>query len=201
MSINVFAGEPDLSEPNEPLAGVEDFVEWLAITSPSAAETARIHTALEIASAQIRNRRRIFSPISNETVIVDGSGAQSLLLPSNRLPVTAIQQVEELVGADWVAVDASAYDWSPDGIVMRIGYWSSRVQAIRVTYSHGYAILPRDVAGVCLAAAKRLYDQPASASGVQSEQLGDHHVTFFANAGGLLPDEAELLVAYESRMA
>lgn len=206
--MSLFAGQAALSAPDTPLVSGDDFAEWFSLGSGTLASLStqqqnRVQTALEIASADIRNRRRIFTPVTDERVGVDGTGSQSLLLPSNRLPVTGVTLVEELSGTAWVPTDATTYDWSPDGIVQKSGWmcWSHRLQSVRVTYSHGYSTLPRDVAGICLAAAKRLYDQPDSGGGIQSEQLGDHHTTYFAQSNSLLPGEEAVLVAYESRMA
>ncbi len=198
--MSLFAGVSALSAPNDPLVSQADFVEWFSLPSPSTAESARIQTALEIASAAIRNNRRLFSPVTSDLVVIDAHGGSSLLLPKNRLPVVGVTLVEELSGAAYVTVASTEYNWSADGYVQR--WWTSWPdcpQGARVTYSHGYDVLPRDVAGVCLAAAKRLYDQPDGGGGVQSEQLGDHHVTYFANTGVILPIEEEILRAYESR--
>ncbi len=196
--MSLFAGQTTLPAPNAPLVSSDDFVEWYSLT-PSPADLNRIETALEIASAQIRNNRRQFSPLIDDVVLVDAYGGQSLLLPKDRLPVTGIGLVEQLSGPDYVTVDVAEYDWSADGYLRRYwSCWTDRPQGVRVTYDHGYAILPRDVAGVCLGAAKRLYDQPDGGGGVQSEQLGDHHVTYFANAGVLLPQDEEILRHYES---
>lgn len=200
MSVNVFAGQVDLPAPNDPLAGVDDFVEWFNLPGPlSSGDTARINTALEIASAEIRNNRRIFTPVTSDIVLVDGYCGQTLLLPKNRLPVTAVSLVEELSGPDWVTLDATDYDWSADGYLTRRWWrtWTDRPQGVRVTYSHGYNPIPREVAGICLSLAKRLYDNP-DATSVQSEQLGDHHVTYQGATGGLSPLEETQLSAYES---
>lgn len=199
MSVNVFAGQDDLAAPNDPLAGVDDFTEWFGLTAPTVDDTNRIHTALEIASAEIRNNRRIFTLTENEIVLVDGSLAETLLLPKNRLPVTGVTLVEELSGTDYVTLDADSYDWSPDGYLIRrsLSCWTPRPLGVRVTYSHGYDPIPRDVAGVCLSLAGRLYTNPDNAS-IQSEQLGDHHVTYTGATGGLSPAEEAVLRMYES---
>ncbi len=198
--MSLFAGVSALAAPNDPLVSEADFVEWFSLPTPNTAESARIQTALEIASAQIRNNRRIFSPIDSDIVVIDSHGGQSLLLPKDRLPVRAVSLVEELSGAAYATVAATEYDWSADGFVVRPwACWTDRPAGVRVTYSHGYQVMPRDVAGVCLQAAKRLYDQPDGGGGVQSEQLGDHHVTYFSNAGVLLPDDEAILRHYESR--
>ncbi len=197
--MSLFAGQPALSSPDAPLVSSDDFVEWYGL-SPSSADLNRIQTALEIASAQIRNGRRQFSPVTGDIVLIDGYCSVTLLLPRDRLPVTDVTLVEQLSGPDYITIDSTEYDWSANGFLTRPWtYWTDRPMGVRVTYDHGYAILPRDVAGVCLSAAKRLYDNPDGGGGVQSEQLGDHHVTYFANAGVLLPGDEEILQAYESR--
>ncbi len=196
--MSLFAGVDALPAPNDPLVSSDDFVEWYGL-SPTTGDLNRIQTALEIASAEIRTGRRLFSPVTDELVVVDSYGGTSLLLPRNRLPVTNVSLVEELSGDAYVAVDASEYDWSADGYVTRWWTtWSSRPQGVRVTYSHGYDVMPRDVAGACLSLAGRLYQNPSNAS-IQSEQLGDHHITYSTATGGLLPDEKLSLQFYESR--
>ncbi len=197
--MSLFAGVSALAAPNDPLVSQDDFVEWFSLPSPSLAESARIQTALEIASAQIRNGRRLFSPIYAEVVTIDAYGGDTLLLPRNRLPVTAVSLVEQLSGADYVAVDATEYDWSQDGYLRRYwSWWTDRPAGVRVTYSHGYTVLPREVAGVCLSLAHRLYTNPDNTA-IQSEQLGDHHVTYMGATGGLSTEEESVLRQYESR--
>lgn len=199
---DVFANTQVQGDPNTPLVTVNDFAEWFSIPTPDVTVTARIQTALEIASAAIRNSRRIFTPITSEVVLIDGSGQPSILLPRERLPVTSVTTVEELQtwqSPDYTTLDSTLYDWSEDGILVKNTWcvWTNRPRGVRVTYSHGYAVLPREVAGVCLAMAKRWYDNPDNQS-VSAEQLGDHHVTYAANSSNnLLPDEAVLLSQYE----
>ncbi len=202
--MSLFAGQPALSTPLDPLVSADDFAEWFSLGNGTAAsltdlEQARIQTALEIASAQIRNNRRYFSPVNAEVVSVDAYGGDMLLLPRNRLPITAVTLVEQLIGTVYDTVDATEYTWSPDGYVERYwSWWPCRVQSVRVTYSHGYTVLPRDVAGVCLSLAHRLYTNPDNTA-IQSEQLGDHHVTYMGATSGLSSEETLVLSQYESR--
>ncbi len=141
--MSLFAGVSALAAPNDPLVSEDDFVEWFSLPAPSTAESARIQTALEIASAQIRNGRRLFSPIYAEVVPVDAHGGQVLLLPRDRLPVTSVHIVEQLSGADYVVVDASEYDWSADGYLSRYwSVWPDRPMGCRVTYDVDEAIAP-----------------------------------------------------------
>jgi hypothetical protein len=201
MSINVFAGEDALAAPDDPLVTLDDFVEWFSMDTPSTLEAARIQTALEIASGIIRRNRRVFSPIASEAVTLDGSGTQNLFLPRNRLPVTHVQGITQLVNTDYVTVDPALYDWSEHGIVTYRSYfqrWSSRNQSVIATYSHGYATIPREVAGVCLALSKRVYDNPDGGGVIKSEALGDWNVEYIGYPFGLIANEIEQLKPYEA---
>lgn len=181
------------------IISTDDYVAWYGLTAPSTDELTQIQMAIDIASDTIRAGRRYFTPVTNDVVTIDAYGGDVLLLPKDRLPVTTVTLVEQLSGADYVTVDATEYAWSANGYVTRCwSCWSSAPRGVRVTYSHGYAQMPRDVAGVCLTAAKRLIDSPDGGGGVQSEQLGDHHVTFFANTGILLPEDEQVLRQYEA---
>ena len=193
-TVSVFAGEPPASSPSDPLVSTDDFAEWFGITSPTSGDVARMETAIEISSALIRNGRRIFSPVTNEIVLVDAHGGDTLLLPKNRLPVTSVTLVETLNGTTFDAVDAAEYQWSSDGYIERWWQsWADCPRGARVTYSHGYAELPREVAGICLA-----LDNPSGQS-VTRETLGDASVEYSAAAGmGLLPEETEALSQYEA---
>ncbi len=201
--MSLFAGQPALSVPNDPLVSADDFAEWFQLGNGTAAsltvlEQARIQTALEIASAQIRNGRRQFSPVTGDLVTIDSEGGLTLLLPKDRLPVTSVLLVEQLSGESYGALDVSEYDWSADGILSRWWTgWPCRSQGVRVTYDHGYAVLPRDVAGVCLSLAKRLYDSP-SGQVATSMTLGDYSATYEPGGSGLLPHEIDTLSLYEA---
>ncbi len=195
--MSLFAGQAALSAPDAPLVSSDDFVEWYGLT-PSSTDLNRIQTALEIASAQIRNGRRLFSPVSGDLITVDSEGGLTLLLPKTRLPVTGVTLVEQLSGEAYVTVDSTEYDWSADGILSRWWTgWPCRFQGVRVTYSHGYDVLPREVAGVCLSLAKRLYDNP-SGQALTSMTLGDYSATYETGGTGLLPQEVDVLQLYEA---
>ncbi len=196
--MSLFAGVNALPSPQDPLVSSADFIEWYSLPTPSTQETARIQTALEIASAQIRNGRRRFSPVTGDLITVDSEGGLTLLLPKDRLPVTGVSLVEQLSGEAYVTVDSTEYDWSSNGVLSRWWTgWPCRAQGVRVTYNHGYDILPRDVAGVCLSLAKRLYDNP-SGQALTSMTLGDYSATYETGGTGLLPNEVDTLSLYES---
>lgn len=196
--MSLFANQPALSAPSDPLVSQDDFTEWYGLANVTTSDAARIQTALEIASAQIRNGRRQFSPVTGDLITVDSEGGLVLVLPKDRLPVTAVSLVEQLSGESYVTVDTTEYDWSVDGFLSRWwAYWPCRLQGVRVTYSHGYAVLPREVAGVCLSLAKRLYDNP-SGQIATSMTLGDYSASYEPGGAGLLPHEVDTLSQYES---
>ncbi len=195
---DVFSGQDVLSGTGAPLIGPDDFAEWYGIVSPTNDQLNRIQTACEIASAQIRNGRRFFTPVTNDLVTIDSEGGLTLLMPKNRLPVTAVALVEQLSGESYVTLDSTEYDWSVDGILSRWWTgWPCRAQGVRVTYSHGYDVIPREVAGVCLSLAGRLYNAP-SGQVATSMTLGDYSATYEPGGSGLLPHEVDVLTQYEA---
>lgn len=209
--MSVFAGIPALTSPNDPLVSINDFQEWFSVTAPSDADNARIQTAIEIASGLVRAGRRIFSRIDDDVVFVDGGAGGSFLLPRERLPVRSITSITNLGVSDTspTTVAVADYDWSPSGIVTLTrgatlgAWWTERRRGITVTYSHGYDPIPRDVAGVVLAIAKRWYDSAsagstASGSLVKAESLGDYSVSYDTASSGLLESEAFALRQYEA---
>jgi hypothetical protein len=68
--------------------------------------------------------------------------------------------------------------------------WAQGIQIVTVTYTHGYAVIPDDVAAVCARAAARAYQAGLAAaavgavSGVSAMTLGDYSVTLGTGAGG-----------------
>jgi hypothetical protein len=193
--------------PNDPLVSADDYAEWMNLGNGTAAslpagDQARIQTALEIASATIRNGRRTFSPVSGEVELLDAEYCAMTVMTSRyRLPVTGVTTVEQFDGSVFSTVAATEYTWTREGIIQRLGWqsWRSGLAVVRVTYNHGYDDLPRDVAGVCLRYAARLLNNP-SGSALVRETLGDASVEYLAAAGtGLLPEEELVLQHYESR--
>lgn len=200
MSTNVFTGQEPQSGRYAPLVTVDDFHEWHRITTATDDDNARIQTALEIASSAIRGiTGKTISPVDDETVTIDGSGASVLLIPAAYLPIRAITGIYE----DATQLDATRdYEWSRSGILRRRGgVWTDHLRGVTATVSYGYDPLPRDIAGVCLSLAKRLYDAPDGAGGaIQSETLGGYSITYAVDRAGsgvgLTTLEAQVLARY-----
>lgn len=199
--MSLFAGVEALSSPNDMLVSVDDFFEWAGGVAGTP-ERARAQTALEIASGLIRARTgRTLTTVTNDVAVLDGPAGRSLNLPE--YPVTAISLVSETRSANaapvTVAATQYAYSWQT-GIVDRTdGYcWTGLRGGITITYTHGYDPLPRDLAGVCLSFAKRLYDTPDSAPVVQ-ETLGAYSVQYGAGGSiGLNDWELDVINRYRN---
>jgi hypothetical protein len=96
--------------------------------------------------------------ISQETVtgkVLDSDGSRSLWLPT--LLLTAVGPVVEN-GVTLTVL--SGYDWTEYGRLIRAGRWPNQARSVTVTYTHGYAVVPESVKGVCLAVAGRRYQNP-----------------------------------------
>lgn len=190
---------------------VEDLEAFLqvAIGSSNASATA----AIVAASAAIQNEtRQRLEQVASEmlTLTVEGD-RRTILLPEQ--PVTAVVSVVE-DGATLTVGDH--YRWTAAGVLTRRGRcWSSAWEGVVVTYTHGYAVVPDDLKGVCIRAAARAYQAGLRAAaaggiaGIQAEQLPDYSVTFMPETASgsasslgasaapiLLPSEREILALY-----
>lgn len=131
----------------------------------------------------------------NETVVLDGTGGESLLLPE--LPVTRVRSVT--VTADGVDEDlVEDTDWvlNDNGILFRVddGIWTTGRQNITVVYDHGWAdgSIPRDLTGVALEIAIRLHVQGPAVE----ESLGQARVKYAGAAMELTATEKRILSKY-----
>lgn len=124
------------------------------------------------------------APSREETVVLDGSGADVLALPT--LYLTAVSAVTEL-GA---TVDASTYDWSDAGYLQRrSGCWTRRLRGVEVTMTHGYSGCPAALAALVGALCAIVATNPA----IASEAAGSVSVSYRDLAAAL--DPASQLVA------
>lgn len=190
---DVFAGTTSLGAPNDPLVTADDFAEWYGVTLDSAG-SARVETAVEIASAEVRSETQQQLSTVSETITIRPSGNGPLVLP--QFPVTDVLSVSIDGSSLTETVD---YVWERNGVVTLFGRWLywPKWHLISVTYTHGWDPLPRDLAGVVLSRAKRLYDQP-DAQQVEKESLGDWSVTYAARSEGFTDSECATLSRYAS---
>jgi len=169
--------------------------------------------AITQASAAIQNycRQRIEQVAADVLTLTVEPYRSALLLPEQ--PVTAVASVVE-DGTTLVVGDD--YRWTASGLLVRVtGPWRSGWQEVVVTYTHGYAVIPDDLKGVCVRAAARAYQAGLRAAagggiaGIASEQLPDYSVSFVPESAGpaasslgasaapiLLPSERQILDRY-----
>jgi len=167
-------------------AEIEDIEAFLQVEIP-AEKLEAAQAALTAATSAIRNYcRQHLSLVSDETITLDGKGGTKIFLPE--LPVISVASVVE---DGETLVEGTDYKLGQHGILHRIGAkWSVGIQNITVTYSHGYATIPDDIAAVCARAASRTYQAGLRAAdsggvlGVASKQLGDFSVAYQSEAGG-----------------
>ena len=158
----------------------------------------RVLPLLNGASAAIRKYCRWhIAPVLEESLTVDGSGADVLNLPTARL----LSLVE--VTNDARPVPVAELDASPAGMISRRGgCWSSRFSGVTARVRHGYdlAAVP-DVAQIVVQVVTNALSSPM---GVTREQAGAISVTWSMTApnvaGGLSLLERDLAVLNEYRI-
>ncbi|KMS71768.1 mobile element protein [Streptomyces leeuwenhoekii] len=155
------------------LAEPADLAVWLGVP----ADDPKLRQALAAASSRFRGAvRHPVTAVTGDVVTVDGTGRESVPLPA--APVTAVSEVR-LDGA--LLAEAADFSWSSDGYLRRLGgqVWPDRLRCIQVTYSHGYEVVPEDIAEVVIDQARALY---TVLPGVQTRQVGGQSVTFGVQA-------------------
>lgn len=156
----------------DPLADPAELAVWLGVpeTDP------KLIAALNAASRRFRGAvRHPVSLVAGETVVLDGNGLESVLLPC--APVTAVSSVK--LDGETLTVNTD-YAWSADGYLRRLnGRWPCRLRCIEGVYSHGYSLIPEDIQEVVIDQARAIYRvQP----GVQTLQVGSQNIGFGAQA-------------------
>jgi len=73
------------------------------------------------------------APVEEETLVLDGTGTNTLLLPSRR-----VVQVSQVLVRD-EPLDSAGYEWSAIGALRRLGgVWPEAYRSIEVTLEHGF---------------------------------------------------------------
>ncbi|MDX3199953.1 mobile element protein [Streptomyces scabiei] len=150
----------------------------LAVKLGRAADDPKLLFALRAATRRFRGQvgHQVYPVTEDEEVTLNGNGRESILLP-----VWPTVTVTEVVLEGVTLVDGTDYDWSHEGILRRLGcrVWPNKLRGLQVTYSHGSADRPEDVAEVVLERAEAAFTIPV---GVQSKAVGGQSVTFGAQA-------------------
>ncbi|GGM14258.1 phage head-tail connector protein [Micromonospora yangpuensis] len=135
---------------------------------------------------------------STDTVTLDGTGGEALLLP--RWPVHAVDDVVlvDEDGQEHVLVYRGDYTWSASGVLTRRPHgrlWPCHDRAVRATYTAGYELedIARRVRRICLRLAAAGRRNPA---GADSEDIGDTRVRWNTPGMLLTTGERELLARY-----
>lgn len=157
-----------------PYATAEEFRLFIRHGEPfTDEETAQAEFFLELAGACIEEAAGQSLEESTDSVLLDGTGTNKLVLP--RWPVTAVQSVtvlhdldddEELAhGAD------HDYTWSASGRLTRVGAcWPEGDQNIEALVTAGFATLPTSLKRVALRLCVGPWSNP---NNLASESLGD----------------------------
>lgn len=87
----------------------------------------------------------------------------------------------------------------PESFLTGYADWGGPQTQITVTYTHGFATIPNDIKGVCLALAARSLQSP---DGVNSESVGSYSVSYSRTGGAvsLLTEERAMLDRYRRRV-
>lgn len=143
-----------------------------------------------------------FIQVTSETVALDGTGTDVLLLP--QVPVTAAGTVVVnggtlTSGTDYSVTErghlirtegtASWSSWS----TAPVAYWPQGRQNVRVTYDHGYGTVPADVRVVALSIAARMITQ----GGAVFETVGPVSRRYAAASTELTSGERMILRKYK----
>jgi hypothetical protein len=152
-----------------PLATVSDLEAYL---NKEFADETIAEFALDIASDLVRNYvGHSISKILNDTVVLDGSGTQILMLPA--APINGIDIIE----IDGEILSNTKYKWSKKGYVIRTDglLWPSNPGSIEIIYNHGYDTIPNAIVGIVCSLAGRITE---GQSGIKQESIGSYSVTY-----------------------
>ena len=156
----------------EPLADPAELAASLGVP----ASDPKLLWALNAASRRFRGAvRHPVSAVTGDTVVLDGNGRESVLLPA--APVT---DVSSLTLDGTPLADGADFEWSADGFLRSLGgCWPARLRCIRVVYDHGFDLVPEDIAEVVIDQARALY---RIKPGVASKTVGAQSVAFGTQA-------------------
>jgi hypothetical protein len=188
-----------------PFATVDQLADYLQLKIADGDESAAALQSLSLASAAVRSMAR--NPIDQtiETdLILDGDGSGTIVLP--QFPVLSIAKVETLSadGLTWTLLAyPNDYRWNSAGILQRISaadpdvrfspfVWPDRMGSVRVTYTHGYAVIPEELVSIVLSAAARAFTNP---TGLVLESVSGYSARYAPNTHGIefTPNELAVL--------
>ena len=160
---------------------------------------------------------QLIAQVTDETVVLDGSGTDTMLLPE--LPVTDVSNV--IVNSDTsfpmtllnqTSESDAEYTFvgGNKGLLIRrqgrfvnygddqtaqFGCWPRRRQSVTVTYTHGYPVIPAELQLLCVTVASRAWAQ----DGATQETVGTYIAQYAGQPGVLTADEMKMLGRYRAR--
>ena len=172
----------------------------------TAEQTAAATLLLDLSTAAIRNyTRQTISQVEDDVVLLRTTQRGTLVLPERpatevslvRLGTTTVAAASYLLVDDELRWGATALNIG--NLAESDGGWGSAAQ-IEVTYTHGFAIIPDDIKGVCLSWSDRRFSNPGA---VRSEQVGPDSIEYVTASPGSVftDDEKQILNRYRRRAA
>jgi hypothetical protein len=155
----------------------------------------RDQAAIDVVTALMRGHcRQTLTRVADDTVTIPGTQGRRLLLGER--PVVSITSP---IIVDGVALADSEWRWNRRGSLYRFGGWGDEWTDVEVTYTHGFATLPDDLAAVCRTASIRLATNTTGI--VRFEIMGDFSKEFGPGTTvfGFLLAELAVLDRYRRR--
>lgn len=155
--------------------------------------------ALTLATGLVQNacRQRLVA-VADDVAVLTPERRPYLLLPER--PVTAVTTVEATNYGDtaWQELDATRWQLvNGNGALMYDVGLDWDFPNVRVTYDHGFAVIPEDLRAVVLGIAMRTVTNP---NGVRSEQIGSYSYTLATGStDGLTVYERDVCNRYRQR--
>jgi len=152
---------------------------------------------LDIASGMVRDYLQMeLDAVVGDVVLLDPINGATVILPE--MPVTAVTLLETFDGTVWTTADPTTYAFSKRlGIIAALPYtgvtWPYLPETWRVTYDHGFAVIPDTIVGAVIGRAARAYASPA---GVDMERIGSYQVKYSLETGGFTDAEKQGLARY-----
>jgi len=193
-----------MSTPPAPLSGlptlaqVSDIENRILPRTLSPAEQTRAAVLLQDASAQIRRYcRKTFQSITEDIQVFRANGS-AIKLPGR--PIVSVDNVVAISGNEycpdlpvtWWTFDEideiSFAEASASGVINLPEAWyefGAYPGTFRVTYTHGYPVVPDEVVMVCATAVISVLLAPTMAAGVIGETIGSYSYRLERTGGGL----------------
>jgi hypothetical protein len=171
-------------------------VSFASPTDVAALASGDHQAALDVVTALMRSYcRQTLTAVADDAVILAGTQSRRLFLGER--PVTA---VDSPITLDGVALADIEWRWNRRGVLWRQEGWGDDVTPVQVTYDHGFATVPADLAAVCRTASVRLGDNPAAMQAFTI--VGDFSKTFGASSEffGFTVAEQTVLDRYRRRV-